>query len=441
MKTNRIATRTCAWHAMAVGLAFASSVVATNAHAQPTLPEPPPPVEPWYEALDFGLFADAYFGFNANTPKPQEDGNLFRAYDATNGFALSWVGADVSYDPRPVGGTVSLRFGPSAETYADSCFSSETRCDGDIVGLDIVKQAFASWRPVPGLTFDLGKFDTIYGAEVAESQDNLNYSRGAVYWLAQPLFHTGLRANLRVLPEFDLNALIVNGWNNSIDNNIGKTWGLQGVVRPWPELSLALGWLGGPEQDDAVSLDCPADSAYSPVTGTCVSARGVPADSYIVDRGGANELESWRHLADVVVTWEPTGALSLVFNADFGVEGVRTLDSEGDTNVDSMSYFGTMLGSRLALTDVWALAARAEYFSDPDGYATGFEDLKLVTGTLTVEASPTPNLQLRLEGRGDFAVDANVDVSDDEKADIFPAGVRDDTPTQITATLSAVVRI
>ncbi len=437
MKTKRSATRTHAWHTAAIGLALASALATTNARAQPTAPEPPPPVEPWYEALDFGLFADAYFGFNANVPKPQEGNNLFRAYDSTNGFALSWVGADVSYDPRPVGGTVSLRFGPSAETHASSCFSDETRCDGDVAGLGLVKQAFASWRPVPGLTFDLGKFDTIYGAEVAESQDNLNYSRGAVYWLAQPLFHTGLRTSLRVLPELNLNALIVNGWNNSIDNNAGKTFGLQTIVQPWPELSVALGWLGGPEQDDAVTLDCPADTAYSPVTGACVAARGIPADSYVVDRGGANEFEAWRHLADVVVTWEPTGALSLVFNADFGVDGVRALD----TNVDSMSYFGAMLGSRYALTDVWALAGRAEYFSDPDGYATGFEDLKLVTGTLTLEASPTPNLQLRLEGRADFAVDANVDPRDDEKADIFSASARDDTENQLTLTLSAVVRI
>jgi hypothetical protein len=416
-------------------------LAATSAHAQPTSPEPPPPVEPWYEALEFGAFADTYFSFNTNVPKPQEGRNLLRAYDSTNGFALSWVGADVSYDPQPVGGTISLRFGPTAQTYANSCFSNETRCDGDVEGLAFVKQAFASWQPVPGLTLDLGKFDTIYGAEVAESQDNLNYSRGAVYWLAQPLFHTGLRTNVRLMPELDLNLLVVNGWNNSIDNNIGKSLGAQAIAQPVPQLSIALGWLGGPEQDDAVTIPCPDDSAYSPVTGSCFPVPGIPASDYIVDRGGANNPEAWRHLADLVVAWKPSGAFSLVFNGDFGVEGVRTLTPAGDTTVDSMSYFGAMLASRYALTEVWALAARAEYFSDPDGYATGYDELKLVTGTLTIEASPTPNLQLRLEGRGDFAVDANVDAAEGEEADIFPAGVRDDIEGQITTTLSAVVRI
>ena len=36
------------------------------------------------------------------------------------------------------------------------------------------------------ITLDFGKFDTIYGAEVAESQDNINYTRGVLYWFGQP---------------------------------------------------------------------------------------------------------------------------------------------------------------------------------------------------------------------------------------------------------------
>ncbi len=437
MNTKRAAIRNHARLFTALGLAAAGIFAAAEANAQPVPPEPPPPVEPWYEALDFGLFADAYASFNTNTPKPQEDASFLRAYDATTGFALSWVGVDVSYDPQPVGGTLSLRMGPSAETYADSCLGNESRCDAEVAGLGLVKQAFASWQPVSGLQFDFGKFDTIYGAEVAESQDNLNYSRGAVYWLAQPLFHTGLRAAVRVLPEIHVNALVVNGWNNTIDNNMGKTFGLQSVVQPWPELSVSLGWLGGPEQDDVATLDCAADTVYSPVTGTCAPVPGVPAGSYFVDRGGANEIDAWRHLADLVVAWQPSNAFTLVANGDFGVEGVRRLDAK----VDSRSYWGAMLGARYALTEVWAVAGRGEYFSDPDGHATGFDDLKLVTATLTLEASPTPNLQLRLEGRGDFAVDANVPGPDEHRTNIFPARVREAVDQQLTATLSAVVRL
>ena len=76
------------------------------------------------------------------------------------------------------------------------------------------------------MSFDFGKFDTIYGAEVAESQDNLNYTRGVVYWFTQPLFHTGLRVNAELTDELMLRGLLVNGSNNTIDNNVGKNLGL-----------------------------------------------------------------------------------------------------------------------------------------------------------------------------------------------------------------------
>lgn len=187
------------------------------AQAQPTAPEPPPPVEPWYEAIELRAFVDAYGSVNWGFPKPQKGPNeVTRAYDTTNGFALSWIGVDASYAPDPVGGTISLRLGPTADTYAGA------DADHD---LENVKQAFASWKPGGAdspVTLDFGKFDTIYGAEVAESQDNLNYTRGVVYWLGQPLFHTGLRGTFELMPELSVKTLVVNGWNNSLDNN--NTW-------------------------------------------------------------------------------------------------------------------------------------------------------------------------------------------------------------------------
>src|SRR5262245_14982747 len=87
------------------------------AQAEPA-PAPPPPTGKWYDALTFGAFVDAYASVNYNFPKPASGNNLYRAFDTTNGFALSWVGLNASYDPDPVGGTLSLRFGPTATIYA-----------------------------------------------------------------------------------------------------------------------------------------------------------------------------------------------------------------------------------------------------------------------------------------------------------------------------------
>ena len=429
--------RLCTTRAMRRG-AIAALLCAPTVGAQPSAPEPPPPLDPWYEALDFCLFADSYASVNFNLPKPQEGTNRFRAYDRTNAMSVSWVGLDVSHAAEPVGGGLGLRVGPAAHAYAASCLSENTRCDSDVDGLGLVKQAYAAWKPGgagSNVTLDFGKFDTIYGAEVAESQDNFSYTRGALYWLGQPLFHVGLRTRYDPLPELALTALVVNGWNNTIDNNLGKSFGLQLTMAPADRLRVALGWLGGPEQDDIGYVACEVGTEYDPTTGGCSAAADaeLPARTYVVDRGGANRLQAWRHLIDLSASYVPIGNLGLVLNADFGTHGHRSIGPDLETELERQYYFGAMLGARLALTETYALAGRGEYYSDPDGMTTDVAGLQLVTGTLTAEATPTDFLILRLEGRGDFVVDA------DGSKEIFQYQERGHKSRLITTTLGVVV--
>lgn len=399
-------------------------------------PEAPPAADlPWYEGMDMRLFVDAYASANFNMPKPQSGSNAFRAYDTSNGFALSWVGFDAAYEPAPVGATLSLRFGPTANTYAASCLSGDTNrapCDGDI-GLQFVKQAFVSYRPGgpgSGVKLDLGKFDTIYGAEVAESQDNINYTRGLLYWLGQPLFHTGLRANWEIAPEVSVTGLAVNGINNSVDNNLGKTLGAQLTLSPIEELNIVLGWLGGPEQDDIATIDCDAGESYDPDLGRCVDdPTSTEARTEVVDRGGANKPEAWRHLIDLVVTFQPTPTVNLVLNADYGTEGVRT--SLEDDSTEAETWYGAMLGAEFGLSEIWSLGVRGEYYADPDGHTTGIEDATLASGTLTLGANLSDYLLVRLEGRGDFSLGP-------DDSEPFSKSVRDTATNQFTATLGVV---
>jgi len=415
---------------------FAAPLLAASiANAQPSVPEPPPPAEPWYEAVKLRAFADAYFNVNFGFPKPQSYRPPTRAFDSQSGFALSWVGLDAAYEPDPVGGVVSLRFGPTARLYAGA--------DQDLA-LEYVKQAYASWKPggaESAITLDFGKFDTIVGAEVAESQDNFNYTRGILYSFAQPLFHTGLRASAELLPELTLTALAVNGWNRSLDNNVGKTFGLQASVSPSAAFSASIAWLGGPEQADFTTTTCAADTAYDPGAGTCVASPGAPEQEVVVDRGGANDFDAWRHLFDLVLTLQPLENLAIVVNADYGMEGVRPDDTSIDAEPENQSHWGAALFARLQLDEVWAIAGRGEYLNDPDGHALQYTlpggerltDAKIATGTLTLEARPTDNLILRLEGRGDFVLEAEPD------KEIYREKSRDTSAHVYTATLGVVV--
>jgi len=241
------------------------------------------------------------------------------------------VGLDATYPAEPVGGTISLRFGPSANRIAESCF--EGTCESD-VGLTNVKQAYASLRPGgagSAIALDFGKFDTPDGVEVAESQDNVNYTRGVVYWYLQPLFHTGLRVTADITEELALTGLVVNGYNNTVDNNMGKDLGVKlALTLPradhgGPLLMASVGYLGGPEREDFTFKECPANEHFDPdADGGCAS--GAPSDgqsqSGVLDRPSTN-FEELRHLIDVVRSFTPNDTLTVLVNGDFGVERVR----------------------------------------------------------------------------------------------------------------------
>lgn len=384
----------CAQTAVALTVLFASSPAAAQAD-----PEPPPPVERWHEALDLGLFADAYASFNTNRPLVQTSASRFRVNDVAAGFALSWAGVDAGYEPDPVGGRISLRFGPTTSTLCgDSvrgdCLDEEHR---------VVTQAFASWRPGGGAwTFDFGKFYTPYGAEAAESQDNLNYSRGLLYSLAQPRFHTGMRVTDRFAEGWSLSGLLVNGWDNSFDNNGGKSLGLVGKWTPSPNLVLKLGWLGGPERS--------------------------------ATRAAWRKPRAWRHLVDFTVGYDPFETLRLVLDATWVHEGPTRHANRGDRwRAVAADWYGAAVGAEQALSSMWALAARAEYLADPDGFAVDPSAPELVSGTLTLQATPSDHLIVRLEHRGDFALDA------EGSRRLFAADAGERRTYQVTSTLGVVV--
>ena len=367
------------------------------------------PAEPatakWYDGVAIEAFVDGFASINYNFPKPQSPtggfgGNQLRAFDTAQGFALHWVGLNASVAPEPVGGTVSLRLGPSAGIYngSDSAY-----------GLQFVKQAFASWKPggaQSSVTLDFGKYDQPFGSEVADTQLNLNYSRSGLYWYAQPLFFTGLRLDWAVTDMIDLKLFAANGWNNSVDTNRGKSFGAQINVKPTAETLIAVGYMGGPEQADAA-------------VGNDASGASVVTDT---DAGG-----NLKHLVDVVFDATIAEKFRILLNGDYGAETLPV--------VGGVSWYGVNLGLKYQFDDAWGLALRGEYYGDPDGYttATGKKGTKLVDGTLTASYSPSNHLLLRLEQRLDYLT------SDGDTAR-FQTKLTGTSHTQMTTMLGVVVK-
>ncbi len=420
-----------------VGVGLQPPPVAGEVDLQPP-PEAPAsaPAEeggtPWYEKLSVGAFIDTYFSMNYGLPKPQGGRNRFRAFDHNNGFSVAWGGLDIAYSGEEFGGTLDLRFGPSAARLAGVDVDN---------GLENVKQAFATWRPGGGIvTLDFGKFDTIVGAEAADSQLNFNYTRGYLFWLAQPFFHTGLRANFDVNDQFWITGLIANGWDNSVDNNFGKTFGVQfnyAMPGDSPLFDAHLAYVTGPEGQDWGQTPCPdPGTTFDPESRLCNT--NVPDSSSLVARDAGDANTELRHLIDLVLGINPSPDFSMLLNADFGIDSVRTgpLNARLLAGFESQSWFGVSAAARLQFNEQWAGALRAELLSDPDArttagddpYVVNVEDLMLYDVTLTAEVAPVENLILRLDNR--------LDISNEK---VFQQQLRTYESIQFTSTLGAVV--
>lgn len=374
--------------------------------AAPPAPAAKEPEKKWYDVINVGAFVDAYYSQNWNTPRPNAGANLYHPYTANTGFGLAWVGLDASVDPDPVGAVMQLRFGPAVPNLALGDF-------GIPGGIGFVQNGYVSWKPSGKdgkLTLIAGKFDTVYGAEVAQSHLNFNYTRGVLYNLAQPFFHTGLRADIQMSDQFALKLLAVNGWNNTIDNNQGKSFGAQFSATPAEGYTFSLGYMGGPEESDYVAAPPPTPGGVSPG-----NVRNVGADSRL------------RHLVDIVGDMKLTPDFRVVVNGDYVTQTVVDPTNNSDKSV---SWFGAAVLARYAFSDVWAAAVRGELLRDKDGQisAPNTNPLTLYTGTLTLEAAPHKNLIIRLDNRLDAADEA-----------VFST-IHTTSKTQFTTTLGIVAK-
>ncbi len=312
-----------------------------------------PPAEESSSAFSYMIFGDAYA--TVQTAQEGSDAPDHRAYSSSvfdgadgqmkneNGFSLAFAGLDLGYEGKGWGVTTSLRFGPGVTEYY--------AIDPVLGGIGSVTQAYVTWSPVEQLSLDFGQFGTIFGAEVAESWNNLNYTRGALYYAMQPFWHTGLRAGIGLSDHMSLTLMLVNDANQI---SLAPTSDLQAAA----QLGISAGDLG-------IAL------------GTLQTLGTANA---VVDR-----------FFDLVVTYD-SGGLSLVFNGDLNVSDVPGEAFGGST------FYGLSLAAGYEFTDMFGASVRGE-FLDPN---TDVQDDEILTGTVTLDTKPVPgsdNVVLRWDNR------------------------------------------
>ncbi len=259
-------------------------------------------------------------------------------------------------DVNSLGYRIDLVYGPAADTY-----HSFEPVSGQQEIIKNIQQAYLSYvAPVgDGLTIEVGKFGTFVGAEVLDTIDNFQYQQSILFGFAQPYYHTGVRTSYSVSEQVDLGFYLVNGWNNSTDNNTGKSVGWSVAFSPDSNFSISQGYLGGPELD------------------------------------GVNS--PWRHLFDTVISATVHDQVELLINYDYGFDAA-TLPA-----FERTAWQGIAGAVRFSTADKkWAFSPRFEYFADKDAFATGVsQDLKEIT--LTTDYRVRPNFSTKFEYRYDWS--------------------------------------
>ena len=313
---------------------------------------------------DFQLSGMAYGSYLYNFNRPDNRVNSLRSLDQEdNSLSLDLFQLGIGKKgPAGLSFSSKLDFGKTASRIGSDWkgngqFNGITNNGGDFE----LEEAYINYAPdwAGGASVKLGKFVTLLGSEVIEAPSNMNYSRSFLFGFAIPFTHTGVLFNYPINDALQINAGAVNGWDNVVDNNDGKTF-LGGVS--WtasPMFSLGVNGTFGPEQ-----------------TNTSSNPRGV---------------------ADVVstITLDP---VTISLNGDYGHENNAAVGG------GSAKWYGFSGIVGLTLKDLTGVPAgvyfRGEVFKDDGGARTG-TDQTLNEVTLTGKYFVTEKLTLWAEFRHD----------------------------------------
>jgi hypothetical protein len=319
--------------------------------------KPAEPVPNFFRDVQANAFAS--FGYLSNLNKPQDQAIGLRYFDnRANTFSVD-LAELVVQKAVAKSGDAGFRIDLVAGTFAGLEQSAGLSL-GDNADL---QQAFASYiAPLgTGLRFDVGKFVTHMGYELIEGYDgyNDNYSRSLLFNYAIPLTHTGVKASYSPSSKVSLMAMVVNGWDDAIDNNASKSVGAQLVLKPVDPVALYVNYIGGPET--------------------------------------ADDNHSIRQVIDLVGTLTVSPMFSLGVNADFGTESGTSLVKPGD----DATWNGVAGYAKISTSTPFSLGLRAETFKDNGGTRLGIGEARVNEFTVTPSFKFGSNLVLRAEGRYD----------------------------------------
>ncbi|MGH7296742.1 MAG: outer membrane beta-barrel protein [Polyangiaceae bacterium] len=309
-------------------------------------------------AVDLHALADVY----VQHEEPAGGGAQLRAFAVrADRPALELLRLTVAHRPGVVGFRLDAGVGDTPDAFLRYDPAAPAH-PGLSRGLSYLQQGFVTVG-VPlgrGVAIDAGKFATPVGLEDNEALPNWCYSRSLLFTLAEPTYHTGLRATARATDALAFSAFWLNGWNTNVLGGNGMRSFAVAATWAGPALEVALVYAGGPERAPARLSD---------------------------------PTLAFRHELGASVVYALRPWLSFAATTDYG----------RDASAGGVTWWGVGGYVRWAVLPWLAGVVRGEHYSDPAGFTSGTPQ-RLAEGTVTAEAS-THVGPVRITGRLEYRRD------------------------------------
>jgi hypothetical protein len=350
--------------------------------------------------LTISGYLDSYYFTNFNNPSSRDNmgqSGVGRGFDRrVDQFQLGMVQTVFKYTNKKSEAIVDLAFGPSAQygNYGNVPVLSPRygfAVGNDVFSAVMIKQAYFKYNATDKLSFTAGQFGTHIGYEYIDAPLNFFYSINHTFNSGIPFYHTGLKATYAFSDKVSLMAGVVNGFDYVHDNNSAKGIIGQLSLIPAKGLSVYLNYISSNESD-ADSLGNTPDGNFS-----------------VYDLNGG---------------YQATEKLFIGYWFMWGTQK-GTLGSPGtfvpaDGNVDeTKTWSGANLYLTYALTDVFSIGFRGEYFDNSSG-ARGLRnyDPAKITPTNTVGATGASATTYTLTGTLTLA-DGHLLLKPELRMDVF----------------------
>jgi hypothetical protein len=307
-----------------------------------------------------GGYVDTYFGYDFSQPS-SKDRPYFVSSARHNEFNINLAFVDVKYSGERVRGA----FKPAIGTFMASNYAAEPAMYRNILEANVGIKLFKT----KDIWLDAGVFVSPFTNESPISMDQLAYTRSYAPEYV-PYYISGLKLTTPLSDKFTAYFYLLNGWQNIVENNLGKSGALQLEYKPVEKVLLNWNVYVGDERTPS-----------APTNRT-------------------------RVFTDVYAVFNPDGKFSGTTSLYIGAqERADTLagNGNGKENSQMVYWHNANIIGRYKITPSFSVTGRLEYFNDPGSVqitpVTGSDGFSTLGSSLGINWKVADKALLRLESR------------------------------------------